>query len=258
MIGQWHEKIPHANPTIVQELGWDVHRGGRQVFAGNYARGGAASIMFAHQPKLGDMMRQAFRKPLPSGDPQQIARLQKLQKLHPGNKKIGETIKKLSEKGVSSGIGSKLMGAGMGAAMMLGPAFSTEGPIKEKARAVTAGAAGYVGWEVGSKAGLAAGATLGSMVLPGIGTAIGGAIGFLAGGMGGAMTGEGIADAVTRIPDRFAESQSRRRKLNWAQGNAAFNTEKAYTMRQHSMMAMNRGHMSARSLMGQESVFMHQ
>lgn len=258
MYGQFHQQIPIANPTLAQELRFATHSIGRDLFASNFARGGASSILFGYNRSFGENLKQAFTPKASIGSPEHLANMRRIHALDPSNTKLGEKISKLEKQGSRMfNLGGKLMGAGMFAAMVLIPAITTPGHIKEKARAVTTGMAGMAGWGVGSRIGMVAGASFGTAV-PFFGTLIGGAIGYVAGGLLGEMAAGGLADAITRIPDKLVERQVRGRKLNWAQSNAAFSTSKAYTMRQHALMAMNRGHMSARSLMGQEAVFLHQ
>jgi len=82
MQTNWHETIPHANPTVFQEMKWDAHVFGRQAFASNYARGGAASVMFGHDQSLGQSLKGAFGfGRVQEGSAQHIQNMRKLQSL---------------------------------------------------------------------------------------------------------------------------------------------------------------------------------
>ena len=177
--------------------------------------------------------------------------------MHPNSPGVKKAIA-ATEKGAARGVGRALFGGALGAAMVALPAFTEDGPIEERARAVTKGLGGWAGMAIGAKAGIGMGALIGSFVpIPVVGTAVGAAIGALAGGIGGAFAGEAATDALTRIPDRMVERERSRRGLDWGQHTAAFQTQRAHTMRQQSLSLMNRGAMSSRSLLGQEAMYVH-
>lgn len=259
----WFANNPNMNANFLQRSMWNSHVWGRQQFAKSYARGGIASTMFA--PTRKEMMLSPWRKKYMEGSKGYIARLDKLQKLHPNDPGIDAAIKagKKARPARLGGFGT-VGGFAFGAYYMAEPAFSTKGDAVDKARAVGTGAAGYVGWEVGSKVGLKAGAGIGATVgsyIPVVGTAIGAAVGAIVGYVGGGLVGSGIGekihDTALAIPDRMVERERNRRKLNWGNNTAAFSTQRAATMRQQSLALMNRGAMSSRSLLGQEAVFVH-
>ena len=211
-------------------------------------------------PTIDEMVKSPWRFKAKVGSPQYIHNLQKLRSIHGDSAGIQKALKAAemqTAKKSSFSVLGKLGGPMMYAGMIAAPAFFEEGPINEKARAVTKGIASVGGWEVGSRVGLAVGAAAGSAVLPGIGSFIGGVIGFIGGGLLGAVGAESVIDFVTRIPDRMVERERNRRGFNWGQDTAAFQTKRAHTMRQQALGLMNRGQMSARSLLGQEATFVH-
>jgi hypothetical protein len=66
--------------------------------------------------------------------------------------------------------------------------------------------------------------------------------------------------AAYGFANRLVDNERRRRGIEWngwAGQTQVFNTQKAATMRQRSLEAMNRGMMNARSAMGREASFMH-
>jgi hypothetical protein len=219
---------------------------GRQQFAGSFARGGAAATLFA--PSRAEAFISPWRMKAGVGGGRYLENLRRLQKLHPDNPKIQKTISKTLKSGGPK-VGPSLLGGGLMAAMIALPAFTTEGPIEEKMRAVTSGAGSFAGWEVGSKLGMGIGAAVGG--------GIGGVVGYIGGGLIGSIAGGELTEAITRIPDRMVDRERNRRNLDWGAHTAAFQTQRAHTMRQQSLAAMNRGQMSARSLLGQESMFVH-
>jgi hypothetical protein len=143
---------------------------------------------------------------------------------------------------------------------MAGYAFaSTEGGLGNKTFAAgTELGASAVGWGAGL-AGAKIGGAIGSAFGP-VGTVVGGGIGLLAGALGGYTVASSAAYSAYDFADRMVENQKRKRGLEWnewAGQTQAFNTQRAVTMRQRSLEAMNRGMMNSRSLMGREAGFMH-
>lgn len=249
----WFNNNPNPNPGFLERSMWNSHVFGRQQFAKNFARGGIASTMFA--PTRKEMLLSPWRRKVAEGSPEYIRNLQKLKSLHGDNPGIRKALSAV-EKGSARGMGGALKGGALGAAMVVMPAFTAEGPIEERARAVTKGLGATAGWVVGAKAGMGIGAAIGSFI-PVVGTAIGTVVGAAVGAIGGSMVGEDATDFLTRIPDRMVARERERRKLNWGNNTAAFQTQRAVTMRQQSLMLMNRGAMSSRSLLGQEAMFVH-
>lgn len=253
----WFSQNPTPNPGFLQRSMWNAHVFGRQQFAKSFARGGIASTMFA--PTRKEMLLSPWRRKAAEGSAQYMSNLRKLQKLHPNSPGINKALasaEKAATKGAGRSILRGLGGGALGAAMVIAPAFTEDGPAHEKARAVTKGIGGLAGFAAGAKVGAGVGAVVGSYV-PVIGTAIGAAVGAIVGGIGGSMAGESATDFITRIPDRMVDRERARRSLNWGQHTAAFQTQRAYTMRQQSLALMNRGAMSSRSLLGQEAMFVH-
>jgi len=249
----WFEQSPVQNPGFFQKTNWALHTFGRQQFAKSFASGGVASTIFA--PTRKEMILSPWRSRVPIGSDQYVRNLRKLQALHKNDGGIKKALASV-EKGSARGIGGSLLGLGLGAAFVAMPAFTTPGDISEKMRAVTAGIGSFGGFAVGSKVGMGIGAAVGSFI-PVVGTAIGAGVGWLAGGLLGGAAGESLTDALTRIPDRMVANERKRRRSDWGMHTAAFQTQRAHTMRQQSLQMMNRGMMSARSLMGREAVFVH-
>ncbi len=255
----WFANNPNQNASFFQGVAWDAHVWGRATFAKSYARGGFAATVFA--PNRKEMLLSPWRFKHEEGSASYVNRLRKLESVtkDPWAKKGIQKALADVEKGKSKTLlrgGSGLLGAGLGAAFIAAPAIMTNGPAEERARAATKGVGSSIGWWAGAKVGMGIGAAVGSYV-PVVGTAIGAAVGWIAGGIAGSGAGEAIADATTRIPDRMVERERSRRKLDWGNNTAAFQTQRAATMRQQSLGLMNRGQMSARSLMGREATFIH-
>lgn len=254
----WFYQNP--NPTGgLRDLQWDVHKFGRNMFASNFARGGASNTLFA--PTAGEAFRSAFQRTHKFGSPQHISNLEFMAQQSPRNPMYARALKKAKAGEVQKSLGRRIAGGalktGIGAAFVALPAFTTPGGIPEKTRAVVGGAASLLGWEAGSKVGMGIGAAAGSAILPGIGTAIGGALGYIGGGILGAMGVDEGVQALMKIPDNMVERERKRRHLDWVGNMDAFNTQSAATMRQMSLQAMNRGMATARSAMGREAVMFH-
>lgn len=254
----WFAQNPNPNPTLFESAKWDTHVWGRQQFHRSFANSGVASVVFAHSKK--DMLANPWRRSFRENDPRYIERLRRLEAVTTdptARKSIQESIKKASsgKASVLSRVGGGVLGVGLTGYMVAAPALDQNKP-QEMARAMTKGIVAQGGFVVGSKVGMGVGAVVGSYI-PVVGTAIGAAAGWLVGGIIGSVAGENATDALTRIPDRMVDAERSRRKLEWGNNINAFQTNRAATMRQQSLMAMNRGQMSARSLMGQEATFVH-
>ena len=258
---QWFDKNPYGpNPTFKQNVAWKSHLVGRRLFASSYARGGFSATAFA--PTTRAAWSSSWSSPLEYGSEQHLENLKQMY-AQTKDKKFIETFEKVRNRssrtakqtamaqGGRAWRGTKRMAklAG-GATMALLPAITTSGGLKEKGLAMAAGTVGYAGWIAGGKAGAAAGFALG--LAPG--AVIGGLIGAIA---GGSVVEEGFR-SLLKIPDTIVERERARRDLNWVGDTAAFNTQKAYTMRQQSLLAMNRGLMNSRSMLGREAIMMHQ
>jgi hypothetical protein len=253
---KWFATNPHGpNPGIRGEMLWEGHEFARSYFPSSYARGGFATTAFA--PTAKEAFVSPWRRTRKYGSPQHIANLRRMQAIEPNNKNITEAIQK-AERGPGKVGALKRAGRfGLGAAFVAVPMFTTPGGLEEKARATAGGVAGIVGWEIGSRAGMGIGAAAGSLLGP-VGTAIGAGAGYVAGGLAGAIGFDEGFQALSRIPDRMVERERARRNLNWRGDPTAFMTRAAHTMRQQSLQAMNRGQMSARSMLGREGVMLHQ
>jgi len=147
------------------------------------------------------------------------------------------------------GMAGKALGPGFAAAYT-GFAAATGGQgAGNKLQGGIKGAAGMLGGEFGMYAGLMIGATIGG--LPAV------ALGMIGGGIAGTLLAEGVTGATFDKMNEWADKGKNQRKLEWVQNSTAFNTQKAYTMRQQSLSMMNRGQNTARSLMGKEAVMLH-
>jgi hypothetical protein len=210
------------------------------------------------------MLINPWRHKHAAGSPKYIRRLTELQRMHKGDTGIAKALKEARKMGGGGFAGAGAIKYALGGAFVTSAIFATLGAMEagagqegvEAARGATIGIADFIGWEVGSKAGMGIGAAIGSAI-PIVGTAIGAGVGYLAGGMAGAIAGGSMTEALTRIPDRLVEREQSKRRLNWGVQSPAFNTQRAHTMRQQSLSMMNRGTMSARSLLGREAMFVH-
>lgn len=250
-MANWFQENPVQNPGFMQKARWQSHVWARQRFAGSFASGGFASTAFA--PTSGDALSSPWRSKPTVGSYQYMENLRQLQKMHPKNRSIQKAInnvKRPVHKGAFSRGMSSLMSVAGPAAVIGGSIyFAEDNTPHEIARSITTGIGADIGWIIGAKAGAGIGAAVGGP----LGAVVGGALGAIGGGIAGGQ----LTDAMTRIPDQMVDSQRRRRSLDWGKQNAAFNTQRAATMRQQSLAAMNRGQLSARSLLGQEAVFVH-
>ena len=272
-------EVTMSNPkaTTGMNMGQKFNVMGQQMFAGNYAKGGMASYMFSPG---GRRPGGLFFGGAAEGGSRHIARLEKMRGSGLYNEKsIDKALEKaknvhsgggpkkawgeLGKVGKVGRVGSKAMGVvGNVPAMALisGVAMGamTEGSAGDKATAGVAGAVSMVGWEVGSKAGMAAGAAIGSVV-PVVGTAIGAVAGYIVSGLAGAWASEEGVHGIKGMMDKRVDlARKQKRASGWYGDTSAFDTQKAATMRQMSLQAMNSGMMSARSGLGHEGVMVHQ
>lgn len=253
--------------------GQEFNRWGQQQFANNFSKGGITSFMFAPKGRrAGGLFGGGTRQ----GSAEHHRRLLDMEQAGIDTTKAQKGLEKTAKKkwgelgklGKVGRVGGSLMKTGPMAAIMGGvTAATTEGSAVDKAAAgVAMGLGSTVGWEVGSKAGAwagaATGAAIGTALLPGIGTAIGGLIGgvagYVGGGLLGAYGGEEIVNAGKNWMDKSVSYGQRQKYASgWKGDTSAYNTQKASTMRQMSMQAMNQGMMSSRSGLGHEGVMVH-
>lgn len=263
-------------PSVLQEFRWNSHTWGREAFANNYAKGGISSVFFAESP--GGAWRASWRRHLggtiEEGSAAHIYNLRRLQKMYPANENIAKSIANAEEKmmmkanmkalypvrSALSNVGSKLTGKVGGAvanvAFIAYAAYSAPGDMGDKTRAAAVEAAGTAGFWAGSMIGSSAGAAIGQTWGP-IGSAVGYGVGFLVGGLAGYFVATAGAETGISSLDEKVRYIRNRRNLDWQRNTAAFNTERAYTMRQQSLAMMNRGMNSARSILGREGVLLH-
>jgi hypothetical protein len=247
---------PGQDATFTTKMNWRAHEWGKSTFPGSFAKGGGFTAT-AFAPTGKEAFSSAWRRPLESGSQQHIANLRRMQAADPKNGRITNALKKAEAGPGRMGTLGTIGGGVIRAGFVALPAFLTPGSGYEKGMAVGRGMASVVGWDVGMKAGMATGAAIGSAV-PLIGTAIGAGVGAIAGAFAGSVIGENVFDAVSSIPTGMVDETRKRRGLNWAGDTSAFNTQKAHTMRQQSLQAMNRGMMNARSMLGREAMMIHQ
>jgi len=263
---QWFKENFGSSPSGLVDPRYKAQDFGKRHFSSSYARGGLAATIFA--PTTGEALKSPWRRTHKPGSTQHIANLRKMQMQYPGNKKIAKALVSAEQGAAKAGMLGKLgkvAGPAMSAAFVVAPAFTTPGGPYEKGKAMISGAAGLVGFEIGSKAGLgagaAAGAALGAFLGPVgavAGGLIGGAVGFFGGGLAGSAALSGATDATFATADQAVQNERNRRQLGWVGDQTAFMTEGAHTMRQQSLQAMNRGMMSARSMLGKEGMMLHQ
>jgi len=225
----WARTESQYGKQFGKHLRGEFHVAARQMFPKSFASGSIVAGLFA--PTRKEALLNPWRRRAHVGSKRYMSNLNKLQELHPENKRIAKAIEK--GKGYKSSFKSKLLGPGLSAAFVLGSAAMTEGGIAEKGRTGISAAVAEVGFAVGSL--------------------IGGPLGSIVGGIGmGAL-----ADATFSQADKIVDTERKRRSLDWGAHTAPFQTARAHTMRQQSLQLMNRGQMSARSLLGQEAVYVH-
>jgi hypothetical protein len=232
---------------------------GRGQFANNFAQGGITSYMFSPggQRPWGKTER---------GSTSYMRRLEAMSRATPQYADKINQSKNFKQK-YGPPKGNILGAAGSIAAIgfIAAPAFTTKGSAADRMTGVAAGVGIIHGWGVGSEIGKAigtrAGAAIGSIVGP-IGTAIGAGLGRLVGYFGGGFLGsyigeEGVHKTRGILDDVAAIGKRRRSWQGWYGDTAAFDTQKAVTMRQTSLQLMNQGMMSARSGLGHEGIMIH-
>jgi len=250
-----------VKPSVLQEFRWNMHTWGREAFASNFARGGVTSAFFAATP--GEAWSAAWRPALEYGSSEHISNLRRIQKTNPNNLNIADTIKKAelagkTGKGMFKGMVGKMGGPALNAAFVAYEAYNTPGGATEKSRAAATAGVSFVGFGVGMKVGFASGVTAGVAIGGPVGGVIGGVVGGLGGGIVGGLLAEKGMGGIFSATDNMVERERARRTLDWRRDQSAFNTQKAYTMRQQSLQMMNRGMMNARSILGREAVMLHQ
>ena len=259
----WFNTNPPGNKaSFTARMNWKTHEWGKSTFAGAYAKGGGFT-QTAFAPTAREALIAPWRPRYAEGSSQHLTNLRRLQAARPKHKGINRAIGKAEKAAMqtSKGMLGTVLGAAAGA-MTIGTAlyeaYNTEGGTYEQAKAGISTIAGYtVGWGIGMKAGMGIGAAVGSIV-PFVGTAIGAGIGALVGGFAGDHFTRAAIKGVTGVTDKMVESERRRRGLNWVGDKSAFQTQRAYTMRQQSLQAMNRGMMNSRSMLGREAMMVHQ
>lgn len=256
----WFEQTTanvHSKDDWLTSIGKSARQSFALSFHDSFARRGIAATVSARTP--GFAFRNVFNRPFEHGSPEHINNLKKLQRMEPDNESIAEALKRARAPKATS-FASKLARGALGgvgsAAFTVLPAFVTPGGVKEKGRAVVGGIVGGAGAHGGMLAGAATGAALGS-VFPVIGTGIGLVAGGLAGALAGGLGTDYLYQKVLGVADRAVDRQRDMRKLDWVKDQSAFQTKRAYTMRQQSLQAMNRGMTTSRSLMGREAMFTH-
>lgn len=249
--------------TLFGDIRHEMNMYARSAFAGNFASGGLSAQLFSNT--FAGRMRAwgSAWNPLtmfsgvPEGSPEWKANMTAIEKSAPKSMRAKIRLERikggsaaktvLKSAGMKAGMG--VAGVGLSAGFAAYSAYSTEGGAFQKGNAAVSSIAGDIAFGAGA------------LVFSGIGAAVGGPVGLAIGIIGSVATAMGATEGTAMfgnyINNKVLEREQRR-KLEWVNSNAAFNTQKAYTMRQQSLAMMNRGEMSARSLMGREAVMMHQ
>lgn len=248
----WFDTNPYGDSaSMMKKASWGVHRFGRQQFVSNFARNGMSATLFAPTPKaaFSAVMGRTYEK----GSPKHISNLKNLAARYPENPNISNALNEARKKGWKpKTLAKKALGLGAYAASgaFYGLTFATtEGTIADKSKATISEMIGVQAF----KPGAAVGAAIGTAVLPVIGTAIGA----LAGGIAAQFGVSAAVDYGFKTTDRMVQRERDRRNLNWVGDKTAFNTQNAYTMRQQSLAAMNRGMATGRSALGREAIMVH-
>jgi hypothetical protein len=224
----WARTESQYSKQFGRHLRGEFHHSARQLLPKSFASGSIVAGMFA--PTRKEALLNPWRRRASVGSPRYMSNLSKLQAMHPENKRIAKAIKQA--KGHTSSFKSKLVAPGLSAAYVLMSMATTEGDIVEKGRAGAVAAISEVGFFAGSLFGPA-------------------------GAMAGSILFGSAAEATIGHADKIVDSERKKRGLDWGVNTAPFQTARAHTMRQQSLQLMNRGQMSARSLLGQEAVFVH-
>lgn len=257
---------------IVSDMNWEWHTAGRSQFANSFARGGMVGAMFS--TNRADALKNIWTPKVMGtleGSAEHIRRMERIAQLHPNKaEKIGEQILKYKNSSMSPAtraLRGKAFAYGLGGVANVGfglySAYSVPGSLTDvntwadRGVAGVSGVASGVAFGVGMKAGALVGGTIGSLILPGVGSAAGIIAGGLVGGLGASMLTESGINVAYNFANNLVDKERARRKFDWVGNKAMFQTEKAYTMRQMSLAAMNNGMSSPRSLLGKESIFVH-
>ena len=239
-----------------------VNTWGRQMFASSFAKGGIAASMFADTP--GQAALNAFKISAREGSARQIRNLEHMVQKYPDSKRVAKALKAARGPQKMGKLGMAMCGAGaaFAAYSIAQPLLATRGSATDKVYNSGREAFSYmVGFPVGSTIGKATGTAIGAVlgsVVPFVGTAIGAGLGSLVGHVAGGFVGGELAGALYDIPQRMVDRERSRRNLNWRNDQSAFMTQSAFTMRQQSLQAMNRGMVTARSMLGREGIMLHQ
>ena len=250
----WYDTNPYgSNSSFMQSSRWDLHRLGRQQFTSNFARNGMSAMLFAATP--GDAFRAVRGKTYEAGSKKHISNLRDLANRYPENPNIDSALKKAQglahqPKSLIKRATSGMLGGALNAGFAGLTFATTEGSLATKSKATISELVGMQGFNIGA----AAGAAVGTAIMPVIGTAIGA----LAGGIGAQMGLSSAAQFVFNTTDRMVKTEQDRRNLNWVGNKSTFNSQGAYTMRQQSLQAMNRGLTTARTALGREAIMVHQ
>jgi len=252
---QWYDTNPNPD-TFRGNAQWSAHKFGRQHFPSSFARNGFASVAFAATP--GDALAAPWRRKHRYGSAKHVSNLRQIQAAHPNSAKINKAMAAAGKKtSIGAMAGKAVGGTVLAGAFAVIPMFTTQGTLYDKTKATIGELGFHGGGLVGAKIGMGFGAAVGSAV-PFVGTAIGAAVGAVVGYVAGGMATQlGITKAFS-MADAAVDRERNKRQMNWVGNQTAFMTQGAHTMRQQSLQAMNRGMMSARSMLGREGMMLHQ
>ena len=248
----WYDTNPYGDSaSFMRKRAWDVHRFGRQQFVSNFARNGMSAMLFAPTPKaaFSAVMGRTHEK----GSPKHIQNLQNLAKRYPENPNIANALNKAKElNNKPKSLGRKVLG-GLGSHAFSGAFYgltfaTTEGTLADKSKATISEMVGVQAFKPGAAVGEAIGAPFGPF---GIGVAV------LVGGLASQFGVSAAVDYGFKTTDKMVQRERDRRNLNWIGDKTAFNTQNAYTMRQQSLSAMNKGMATWRSALGREAIMVH-
>lgn len=255
-LPSWIQNIPDESPGGLMGDARHAMQGFvRNQFMSSFAAGGMAAQ--AYGPTSRSRMAAVLSREARPGSPEWVRRMEGMKNTPGASSTAIDNM--IADKRASYRPGREkltklgMMGKALGPiGFMAMPAIGVvtgEGAYG-KAKGGLVGVADSTGFAIGMGVGRLAGAAIG-----GIGAV---ALGPIAIGMAAAYGASAIAEKGFEIAEGIVGRERKKRASEWGRSNPAFDTQRAYTMRQQSLSMMNRGQNTARSMMGREAVMIHQ